>query len=190
MVASCVVGAGAKYAPAAPAAAATPAASPACTFNGGTLPIVTGVTAGSQVQLNCTGLAPLHPYLLMEISLVIGIDPAAAGLLSGNVTSLAGLESALSALGLLNAGSLAFPISDLNGNLVTTYTVPSSQAADSNASCPPSPEEFNSGLIGCALAMVDLTSFKAVGAGSGVLEYLGDPFLPSTPTLVVTPKQY
>jgi hypothetical protein len=170
-------------------APANAAATPSCTFNGSTLPIVTGVTAGTKVQLDCTGLQPLHPYLLMEISLVIGIDPAASGLLSGNVASLSGLESALSALGLLNAGSLAFPFSDLNGNLTTTYTVPSSEAADPNASCPPTPVEYNSGLLGCALAMVDLTTFKAVGAGSGVLEYLGDPFLPPDPQVVITPTK-
>lgn len=170
-----------------PARAASP--TPACSFNNGALPIVTGITYGSQVQIQCTGLQPLHPYLLMEISLVIGIDPAASGLLSGNAVSLQGLESALSALGLLNPGSLAFPISDLNGNLNFTYTVPSSQATDPNASCPPSPEEFNSGLIGCALAMVDLTSLKAVGAGSAVLEWQGDPFLPPSPGVSITPKK-
>jgi hypothetical protein len=171
----------------APAQAAS--STPACSFNNGTLPIVTGVTYGSQVNIQCTGLPPLHPYLLMEISLVIGIDPAASGLLSGNAASLSGLESALSALGLLNLGSVALPFSDLNGNLNFTYTVPSSQALDPNASCPPTPQEFNSGLIGCALAMVDLTTLKAVGAGSAVLEWQGDPFLPPSPGVSITPKR-
>ncbi|HXW36049.1 MAG TPA: hypothetical protein VEJ87_15850 [Acidimicrobiales bacterium] len=172
----------------APASAQGPS-SPACRFNGNKLPIVTDISPGSQVQLSCTGLAPLHPYLLTELSLVIGIDPAASGLLTGSVTSLSGLESLLSSLGLLNAGSLDFVFSDLNGDLSVTYTVPSTQALDPNASCPPSTTEYNSGLLGCALAMIDLTSFKPVGAGSSVLEYQGFPILPSadqSPTLALS----
>jgi hypothetical protein len=45
--------------------------------------------------------------------------------------------------------------------------------------------QFNSGLIGCALAMVDLVTQKPVGAGSAVLEYTGFPFLPPSPTLAL-----
>ena len=43
--------------------------------------------------------------------------------------------------------------------------------------------EFNAGLIGCALAMVDLTTQKPVAAGSAVLEWQGYPFLPPDPTV-------
>lgn len=168
------------------AAAATAPASaqttgPSCTFNGSSLPIVTDVEAGSQVKLSCTGLPPLQPYLLAEMSLVIGIDPATSGLLTGGITSLTGLESLLSSLGLLNTGALDFVASDLSGDLNVTYTVPSSQALDPNASCPPSTEEYNSGLIGCALAMINLSNFSPVAAGSGVLEYKGFNLLPPTP---------
>jgi hypothetical protein len=163
------------------------APTPACTFNGSIIPIVTGVSAGSQIAISCTGLPALHPYLLLETSLLIGIDPKAAALLSGGATpSAATLESALAALPEINPGSFAFPVSNLSGDLNETYTVPSTQPTDPNASCPPSVLEFNAGLIGCALAMVDLTTQKPVAAGSGVLEWTGYPFLPPDPTLALS----
>ena len=60
---------------------------PHCTFNGSSLPLVTGVSAGSKIAVSCKGLPPLHPYLFVATSLVLAIDPAAAPLLSGQVTS-------------------------------------------------------------------------------------------------------
>src|SRR3984957_2255618 len=169
---------------AAPAGAAT--ATPACTFDGSTLPIITGVTTGKVIDISCTGLPALHPYLLAETSLLAGIDPQAKAALSGGITSVTGLLGALDALKEINMNALAFPFSDLNGNLNTTWTVPSSQPLDPNASCPPSTQEFNSGLIGCALAMLDLTTFKPVGAGSAVMQWTGEPFLPPGPTLALS----
>lgn len=167
-----------------PAGAAT--SGPACSFNKGTLPIVTGVSTGKVINISCTGLPPLHPYLLAETSLLAGIDPKAKAALSGGITSISGLLGALSALKEINMGALAFPFSDLNGNLNTSWTVPSSQPLDPNASCPPSTEESNAGLIGCALAMLDLTTFKPVGAGSALMQWTGEPFLPPPPTLVLS----
>ncbi|HUD16775.1 MAG TPA: hypothetical protein VMQ59_05900, partial [Acidimicrobiales bacterium] len=73
----------------APAGAAA-VSGPQCTFNGSALPIVTGASAGEKVKVSCTGLAPLHPYLTMETSLLLGIDPKAAPLLSGSITSVPG----------------------------------------------------------------------------------------------------
>ncbi len=167
-----------------PSGAAT--SGPACTFNKGTLPIVTGVSTGKVIAISCTGLQPLHPYLLAETSLLAGVDPKAKAALSGGITSVTGLLGALEALKEINMDALAFPISDLNGDLNTTWTVPSSQPLDPNASCPPSTAEFNEGLIGCALAMLDLTSFKPVGAGSAVMQWTGEGFLPPPPTLALS----
>lgn len=167
-----------------PTAAKAATATPACTFDGGSLPIVTGVTDGTKITISCTGLSPLHPYLLLETSLLIAIDPKAAALLSGGGSvSPALLESALAAVPEINPGSFALPFSDLNGNLNETYTVPSTQPTDPNASCPPSVLEFTSGLIGCALAMVDPATQKPVAAGSAVLEWQGYTFLPPDPTV-------
>jgi hypothetical protein len=170
-----------------PVAAAT---GPACTFDNSTLPIVTDVSAGSKVTIDCTGLPALHPYLVLQASLLIGIDPKAAALLSGGSLGLTTLEAALAALPEIDAASFTLLLSDLSGNLDFTYTVPTFQPTDPNAACPPTAAEISSGLIGCALAMVDLTTQKPVGAGSGILEYAGDPFLPTKPpTMALSAKK-
>ncbi len=165
------------------------AAGPACTFNGSSFPIVTHLSAGSKITISCTGLPALHPYLLLQASLLIGIDPKAAALLSGGSLGLTTLEGALAALPEIDAASITVLISDLSGNLNETYTVPSFQPTDPNASCPPSELEFNSGLIGCALAMVDVTTQKPVAAGSAILEYTGYPILPPDPTLSLSTRK-
>ncbi len=167
----------------APAGAAT---TPQCTFNNSSLPIVTGATAGEKVAVSCSGLPPLHPYLFMETSLLLGIDPKAAPLLTGQVVSLSGLMALLAALPEINPAAITLPISDLTGHLDFFYTLPTSQAPDPNATCPPSTAEINDGLIGCALATIDLTSFKPVAAGSAVVEYAGDPLFPPNPTLALS----
>jgi hypothetical protein len=167
----------------APRAAST---GPQCTFNGSALPLVTGMSAGSTIAISCKGLPPLHPYLLVGTSLLLAIDPAAAPLLSGQLVSLPGVLALLAALPEIDLASEALPISDLFGNLNFTWTVPAFQPLDPNAGCPPTQQEFNSGLIGCAVAMIDLTSFKPVAAGSAVFEYSGFPFLPPNPTLALS----
>ena len=159
---------------------------PQCTFNGSSVPLVTGVSAGSKIAVSCTGLAPLHPYMLVGTSLVLAIDPAAKPLFSGQVTSLSGLMALLATLKEIDLASATTPNSDTSGNLSVSWTVPTFQAVDPNASCPPTQQEFNSGLLGCALAMIDLTSFKPVGAGSALFEYAGFPVFPPNPTLALS----
>ncbi len=73
--------------------------------------------------------------------------------------------------------------SDLSGNLTLDYTLPTSLALDPNATCPPSTAQVDAALIGCGLAMIDLTTFQPVGAASALVQYAGDPFLPPEPTL-------
>ena len=147
---------------------------------------MTGVSAGSKIAVSCTGLAPLHPYMLVGTSLVLAIDPAAAPLFSGQLTSLSALMGLLAALKEIDLASATTPTSDLSGNLSVSWTVPTFQALDPNASCPPTTQEFNSGLLGCALAMIDLTSFKPVGAGSALFEYAGFPVFPPNPTVALS----
>ena len=175
---------GALLATAAPASAAS---TPACTFNGAAFPIVEDLTPGATVQVDCTGLPALHPYLLFETSLLIAVDPSTASLLNGSLSS-SELIAALSVLPLINTSALTFPVSDASGNLDYAYKTPTTQAPDPNASCPPSTEEFNSGLIGCALALVDLETTTAVGAGSAILQYQGETTFPPSPTLMIKPK--
>jgi hypothetical protein len=168
-----------------PVAAASTAA--ACTFNGSTLPLAAGVTEGGNVQVDCTGLEALHPYLLLETSLVVALDPATASLLSGTI-SPGTLLSVLAAIPMINLSAIKFAWSNLSGDLDYTYTTPTNQALDPNASCPPSTQEINSGLIGCGLALVNLTTAAEVPGAGALLEYKGDPFLPPPPTLAVSPK--
>ena len=94
--------------------------------------------------------------------------------------------SLLSALPEVDLTSATTPISSLSGTLDIVWTVPTFPALDPNASCPPTAQQFNSGLLGCALAMIDLTTFKPVGAGSALFEYSGSPLFPPNPTLALS----
>jgi hypothetical protein len=176
-------GVGVATAGATPAGAATPGG-PACTFNGSAYPILLGATGGEKVAISCTGLGTLHPYLVMETSLLLAIDPAAKPLLTGQIASLPGLLSLLDSLPEVNTAALRFPVSNLSGGLTMTYKLPTSHAPDPNAVCPPTTAQIDAGLIGCGLTMIDLTSFTPVAAGSILVEYSGDPLLPPAPTLV------
>jgi hypothetical protein len=166
---------------------ATATSTAACTFNGINFPIIRNVTDGSTVAIACTGLPALTPYLIFQASLLIGIDPAAEALLAGGAPGPGTVTGALAALPVIDAASFSFATSDENGDLSYTYTVPSIQATDPNANCPPNLEEYNSGLIGCALAMVNLTTQAEEPAGSGVLQWVGYNEFPDNPTLALTP---
>lgn len=168
-----------------PASTGATTAGPSCTFNGLIIPISFNVSPGSQVVVKCTGLPPLHPYLFVETSMLLGIDPAAAPLFSGQIVSLSGLMALLAALPEINLLTSSTVLSGLDGSLQYTYTVPSSQPLDPNGHCPPSQLQFNSGLIGCAVAMIDLTSFKPA-LGSFVTQYAGFPVVPPSPTLALS----
>jgi hypothetical protein len=165
------------------AGAATPT-TPSCSFDNSTFPILLNATPGQKIAVSCTGLGALHPYLIMETSLLLAIDPAAKPLLTGQIVSLPGLLSLLESLPEVNPAALSFPVSDLSGDLDMTYTLPTSHALDPNAVCPPTTAQINAGLPGCGLTMIDLTSFTPVAAGSVLVEYAGDPLLPPNPTLV------
>jgi hypothetical protein len=124
--------------------------------------------------------------LLVETSLLVAIDPAAKPLLDGQTTSVPGLLAVIAALPELNALSVAFPTSNASGVLNYNYTVPTTQPPDPNAKCPPTTEELNSGLIGCAVAMIDLESFKPVVVGTFVLSYKGQSLFQPDPTLALS----
>lgn len=179
-----------------PSAAA--AAGPKCVFKGPSAvfgQLVTNESPGGTVNIDCKGFPANHPYLLVEASLLVAIDPAAAPLLQGQTTSLPGLLSVIDALPELNPLSIAFPTSNSSGVLDYNYQIPTSNPPDPNATCPPTTPEINSGLIGCAVAMIDLESFKPVTIGTCVLQYYGTPLLPPPPTLalsksIATPGQY
>ena len=170
-----------------PAAATPPLRASSAEWPRRLRPLVGPVKAGSVVDLNCKNFTASHPYLLVEASLLVAIDPAAKPLLEGQATSVPGLLAIIAALPELNAQSIAFPQSNSNGQLTYAYTVPSSQPLDPNGTCPPTTQQFNSGLIGCAVAMIDLTTFKPVIPGTFVLNYTTDPLFPPNPTAAFSP---
>jgi len=168
-----------------PAAAAAPA--PKCTFSDAILGVlVKGVSPGDSINIACKNFPADHPYLLIETSLLVAVDPAAAPLLQGDATSLPGLLAIIDALPEMNALSTAYPISNSSGVINYNYTLPTTQPLDPNATCPPTTEEDNSGLIGCAVAMIDLETFKPVTVGTFVVEYKGQPLLPPDPTMALS----
>ena len=148
------------------------------------------MSTGKVVAIHCTGLAPLRPHLLFMASLLIGLDPKAKALFSGTSgTPTALFPAAVATIDKINPNSIKPVTSDLNGNINYNFVVPASMSTDPNASCPPSQQQFNAGLIGCALAMLDVVTQKPVGAASAVLEWTGFPLLPPQPTLGLnTPK--
>jgi hypothetical protein len=173
---------------AAPAAAAK---GPNCTFSAPShtvLQVVLNTTPGEVVNTSCTGLPASTEFLQVELSLTAAIDPTASTLLTGgSVTSLSGLLSLIAITPELNALSENLSSSNSSGGLNVNYTVPSTMPTDPNSPCPPTTEEFNSGLIGCAVAMIDLSNFKPVTAGTFLLHYSGS-FLPPGPTMSLTPQ--
>jgi len=129
-------------------------------------------------------MTPLHPYLFFETSLLLAIDPKAAPLLQGDVTSVPGLLALIQSLPEINALALTFQHSNLKGDLDFNYTLPTTHALDPNATCPPSGQQFREGLIGCALAMIDLTTFKVVAAGSALVQFTNEQLFPlASPTV-------
>jgi len=167
------------------AAGATTTTTPACSFNKSTSGIVEKVKVGGTVNIACTGLPDDHPYLVLEISLLVALDPNTAGLLSGSISPSL-LIGALSASPMINPSALELTSSNSSGDLTYAFKTPSNQPLDPNATCPPTQEEFNSGLIGCAIAMVDLTSGSELPQGQALLEYKGFPLFPQGPTLALS----
>jgi len=182
-VTSVVVGAGVRD------TAAGAAAAPSCRFSVPSFAsvVVVDATPGEVINVQCSGFPVNNPYLLVESSLLVAIDPLAKPLLTGQATSLPGVLAIIAALPEMNVQSILMTGSDASGNLNYNYTLPTSQPLDPNATCPPTTQELNSGLIGCAVAMIDLTTFKPVVAGTFVVNYKGQPFLPPGPTLALSP---
>jgi hypothetical protein len=171
---------------------------PSCSFDNGSLPLVTGITAGSSVSVNCTGEKPNQLVAVAQASLLIGLIPGVSSLFgstSGDqsklLSLLKGLPSELAALGEITPGSLHFVTTDSTGALDYTYVVPPFWALDHNASCPPSPQQFAEGVIGCALVLIDVNTVGLLPNGYALLSWesnlLSAVPLAQKPTVAVTP---
>jgi len=160
-----------------------------CSFSPGIGELVPSVSAGETITMTCTGFPATHPYLLIEMSLTVAVDPAAAPLLAGNVTSVPGIEAVVAAVPEINAASTVEVTSDSSGDIDYAYKVPSTQPPGQGASCPPTTQEFNSGLIGCVVAMIDPVGGGDVSAGTFVMDWLGQQLFPPTPTVALSPAE-
>jgi hypothetical protein len=173
-------------------------ATPSCSFDNSSLPLVTGVTAGSQVSVSCTGEEPNQLVLVAQPSLLIGVIPGVSSLFGGSpgdksklLSLLKGLPSELAALAEIAPGSLHFVTTSAAGTLDYTYVVPPFWALDHKASCPPSPQQFAEGLIGCALVLIDVNSVGLLPGGYALLSWQSNLLsalpLSQTPTIAVSP---
>jgi hypothetical protein len=171
---------------------------PFCSFDNGSLPLVTGVTTGSQVSVSCKGEKPHQLVLVAQASLLVGLIPGISALFGGSsgdknklLSLLKGLPSELSALAEIAPGSLRFTTTSSTGTLYFTYVVPRFWALDPNASCPPSMQQFAEGVIGCALVMIDVNSLGVLPGGYALLSWQNSLLsaLPLTqnPTAAVSP---
>jgi hypothetical protein len=171
---------------------------PSCTFDNSSLPLVTGVTAGSQVSVSCTGEKPDQLVAVAQASLQIGLIPGVSSLFgtsSGDrgklLSLLKGLPSELAALEEIGPGSLHLVTTTSTGTLDYTYVVPPFWALDHHATCPPSTQEFAEGLIGCALVFIDVNSLSVLPGGYALLSWQNNLLsavpLTQTPTVAVSP---
>ena len=75
------------------------AAGPSCVFTG---PAIGAAgpqrdACGESINLNCKNFPANHPYLLVEASLLVAIDPAASATAHGQATSVPGLLAIIAA---------------------------------------------------------------------------------------------
>jgi hypothetical protein len=76
--------------------------------------------------------------------------------------------------------------SSATGTLSTNFTLPSPTfvATDTNAVCPPTQAQINAGLVGCAIAVAQIS--PQVVYGDALLQYPGQ-LTPQAPTLALSP---
>ncbi len=121
-------------------------AAASCTFDGSTT-IVTGVTPGAGITINCTGLPTKVQLLGVETS-------ALAGLVSSNNQTA---EADVGALQGFNTGA--------SGTIVNkSFNVPSPFVdGDPNGVCPPTQAQIDAGEVGCLLSLANPSTEVSYG---------------------------
>jgi hypothetical protein len=139
-----------------------------CTFNGKAAPAaLTGIVPGkTSIALVCTGKSGLEVASIMASPLGgIVISPAS----NTNETDIAALTSLKESPA---------------GTYKASFLVPARfSATDRNAVCPPSVGQFNAGLVGCALAVINLATLSQFPGQEAVLETTKQTHAPNSPTL-------
>ncbi|MGO8875383.1 MAG: IPT/TIG domain-containing protein [Acidimicrobiales bacterium] len=168
-LAACVVGTMAAISvPVAIGVAAGAPASVTCTFDGKRAPApLTGIVPGStSIAISCHGTAGLSLASAMASPLAGIVIPPATTTGEGDVATLTPLTQSPA------------------GTYKAKFAVPSSfTASDPNAVCPPSPGQFNAGLVGCAVAVINTSTLSPVAGQEAVLETTKQTKPPNPPTL-------
>ena len=148
-------------------ASAVPTPTASCNFNGhpnnSYLP---GITPGGSISITCTGLPHSTSVVIAEASPLAALIPSSDEIDEADLNAIKFVTS--TPAGTLPAG--------------TTFPVPMTFAAtDTNAACPPTAAQINAGLVGCAIAVAELTG---TDFGDALLDYTGQP-KPAAPTLAL-----
>ena len=134
--------------------AATPRdVTPSCTFNGQPGPVLSGVTPGEAITIDCAGWLPSDTVAAFEIS------PLALATGSPDDTDVAHTQQFAS---------------DGVGDLRGTFTVPDPfTAVDPAAVCPPTADQVDAGLLRCGVLLSDGVDNGPgyVGLGGVALDY-------------------
>ncbi|MGO9196536.1 MAG: beta strand repeat-containing protein [Acidimicrobiales bacterium] len=180
VLAGCVIGA--MVTVIAPAALEGAAAAPtvSCTFNGKAGPApITGVVPGTTtIAITCTGTSGLSLAGIMASTLGGIIIPP------GTATNEADL------------GTLTAFTEKPAGTYKATFSVPAKfSATDPNAVCPPTAGQFNAGLVGCAVAVINTSNLSPFANQEAILETTAQTTPPNSPTLAtatneVTPGEH
>jgi hypothetical protein len=148
------------------AGAATPSTS-VCTFNGHAENSILTLSPGGVIAIKCTGL-PDKADLVLAIASPLAGFPNIPGTSEGDL------------------GALKFVGASATGTLSTSYTLPTSfTATDPNAVCPVTQAQVNAGLIGCAVAVAQLS--PQINYGDAIVQYTGQPE-PQAPSLHLSPS--
>src|SRR5271166_751894 len=165
------------------ATAAKPAASgPSCTFSSGsqsgvgneTSPfLITGLSAGSTVNVNCTGLPGGETMATVQASpLAVVTQPFSLTLLGSEADLTSASLGSATGGGVysasLNVGTTASGGFAPGGTLASAVFAP-----DPNAQCPPTQAQINAGLVTCVMAIDDVTATTAPGATPSQADFAG-----------------
>jgi hypothetical protein len=162
---------------AAPAVATpVPPSTSNCTYNGNPS-AVSGVSAGTVINVSCTGMPASATLALAQASPLAGVaDPASAG------------------SGFADQTHIVIGSSDASGNFTGSFTVHATGDATNpftpsngnpDAVCPPTTAQINAGLVGCALAIANVATLQPVNTAT--LVFTGSP-APASPTLALNPN--
>ncbi|MGO9558160.1 MAG: beta strand repeat-containing protein [Acidimicrobiales bacterium] len=161
---------GAMVAVAAPVATATAGGAPsvACTFDGKAGPAsITGVVPGTtSFAIVCTGTPKLGLAAIMASPLGGVVIPPASATNEADISSLTSVKQTSP------------------GTYKGTFHVPASfSASDTNAVCPPSVGQFNAGLVGCPVAVINTANLTPFPNEEAILETTAQKTPPKSPTV-------